>query len=341
MAHPHSELRQSKVEHKRVGSLTKGYATGGMVHDDAPADRKLVRKLVKPSALKVEGAMARARADRPNRASGGRIKKAGTTVNVIVAPKGDDGPPPMGLAGGPPPLPRPMPAPPPPAPPMMVGPPPGAGAGPMPMPGPGGQPPGMLPPRKHGGRTYATGGAVKRASGGAVDEKKDQENIAFPAPWRDKNYGRAKGGAVKRASGGVADTGNRGVADLVSDKDAAQQARENAAHRTSRAVEGRKLERANEPMLPPRAKGGRANRATGGAVKSGPAYEEGRRNGTQVSHDPGKNDQVGLNRGKPITYAKGGAVEAPKGNAGMAPKLPGGGRGGLARLAKARRAAAD
>ncbi len=86
-----------------------------------------------------------------------------------------------------------------------------------------------------------------------------------------------------------------------------------------------------------RSMGGRAY-AKGGAVKSGPAYEEGKRNGTQVSHTPGKNDLQELNRGKPITYATGGATEAPKGKAGMGPKLGGGGRGGLARLQKATRA---
>lgn len=88
---------------------------------------------------------------------------------------------------------------------------------------------------------------------------------------------------------------------------------------------------------PIRSAGGRAY-ASGGAVKPGPAYEEGKREGTQVSHAPGKNDLAEMNRGRVITYKTGGAVEAPRGRKGMAPKLPGGGRGGLARLAKAARA---
>lgn len=90
-------------------------------------------------------------------------------------------------------------------------------------------------------------------------------------------------------------------------------------------------------MPPPgmRSTGGRAY-AKGGRVKSGPAWEEGKREGTKVSHSPGKNDLKDIGRGKPITYASGGPVEAPKN--GMGPKLGGGGRGGLARLQKAARA---
>lgn len=91
--------------------------------------------------------------------------------------------------------------------------------------------------------------------------------------------------------------------------------------------------------MPPRAHGGRAY-ASGGAVKTakpGPAWNEGRREGTQVSHDPGKNDLKDMNRGKPITYATGGAIEAPKGKKGMGPKFSGGAGGGEARIEKAER----
>ncbi len=93
------------------------------------------------------------------------------------------------------------------------------------------------------------------------------------------------------------------------------------------------------PGMPPRKAGGRAY-AKGGRVADGPAYQEGRRNGTQVTHSPGKNDQAGLNRGKPITYARGGKVESPNGVA-AATKLPGGSGGGEARLAKEKRASRD
>lgn len=175
MAHPYQGLRQSKVEHSRVGVLTKSYATGGAVVE---------------------------------RARGGRTK--GTNVNVIISPSAS--PPNAGMAppmAGPPPMP--------PRPPMA---PPGAGIGPAPpMMPPGG-------PRSSGGRTYATGGAVL-----------------------------------------------------------------------------------------------------------GPAWKEGRKAGTQVQHAPGKNDGKDLGRGKPITYATGGAVEHPM-KGGMAPKLPGGAGGGLARIKK-------
>ena len=73
--------------------------------------------------------------------------------------------------------------------------------------------------------------------------------------------------------------------------------------------------------MPPgiRRSGGRAY-AAGGKVADGAAWKEGLRNGTQVSHSPGKNDQSGLGRGKPITYAKGGPVEA----FGMGPKMTAG-----------------
>ncbi len=56
--------------------------------------------------------------------------------------------------------------------------------------------------------------------------------------------------------------------------------------------------------MPPRANGGRAY-ARGGGV---PAVKN---SGTKVQHDPGKNDLKELGRGKPITYAEGGAVNMP------------------------------
>jgi hypothetical protein len=86
---------------------------------------------------------------------------------------------------------------------------------------------------------------------------------------------------------------------------------------------------AGPPGAPPiRHDGGRAY-ASGGAVKSGPAWEEGKRNGTQVSHSGNKMDGKDVGRSKPVTYAGGGAV----------PRLSGGARGGLARLEKERAAA--
>lgn len=86
-------------------------------------------------------------------------------------------------------------------------------------------------------------------------------------------------------------------------------------------------------MPPPiRMDGGRVGYKKGGAVKSGAAWEEGLRNGTQVSHSDGKNDGKDIRTTKPITYKKGGKVEA----FGMGPKMKGGAEGGLGRLEKAR-----
>jgi hypothetical protein len=93
------------------------------------------------------------------------------------------------------------------------------------------------------------------------------------------------------------------------------------------------------PGMPPRRAGGRAY-AKGGAVKSGPAWDEGRRNGTQVQHTDGKGDGKDIGRGRVVTYKTGGKVESPKGVA-SATKLPGGSGGGKARLVKEERAERD
>ena len=80
--------------------------------------------------------------------------------------------------------------------------------------------------------------------------------------------------------------------------------------------------------------------AKGGAVKSGPAWEEGLKNGTQVQHDDGKSDGKNIGRGRVVTFWAGGKVEAPKGVA-PATKLPGGAGGARGRLAKEHRAERD
>ena len=82
----------------------------------------------------------------------------------------------------------------------------------------------------------------------------------------------------------------------------------------------------------PRRTGGRAY-ASGGAVKDGPTWKEGVRNGTQPMNTPGKNDGKDLHRGKPVTYKTGGAVESSN-KVEPATKLPGGSGGARARLAK-------
>lgn len=113
---------------------TLGKASGGRAEgfeSEAANERQVAAKAGKP------------RLDRKPFKNGGAVKKAGTTVNVIVAPQGGgDAPPPM-MPPGPPPMPPPMP------PPHMG---PGGPGGPT-MPPPGaGAPPGMPMGRKHGGR---------------------------------------------------------------------------------------------------------------------------------------------------------------------------------------------
>lgn len=196
--HPHHEHRAHKVEHRRVGHITRGYASGGAVHrhDDAAEDKKLIKKVLKErDAQAVSGRPAKERADRPHRAKGGRVgKHKGTNVNVIVAGGAHPGmaPPPAMAAGAP----ASMPPPRPPMPPMA--PPPGG----PPMAGPGMPPPGM-PPRHAGGRTYARGGGIK--SGPTWEEgKKNGTPVQHTNNKGDgKNIGRGRvvtfrtGGAVE------------------------------------------------------------------------------------------------------------------------------------------------
>lgn len=92
------------------------------------------------------------------------------------------------------------------------------------------------------------------------------------------------------------------------------------------------------PAAPPPAIAGLSGmspmRARGGSVKSGPAWNEGRKAGTKVQHSPAKSvDLKNMNRGKPITYRTGGRVEAPQGVE-SASDLPGGAGGGAGRRAK-------
>lgn len=122
------------------------------------------------------------------------------------------------------------------------------------------------------------------------------------------------------------------------------------------------------PGMPPRKRGGRLTsdghtakpmRAKGGGVKSGPAWEEGKRLGTHIEHTPAKEvDIENMNRPRAITYAKGGSVEHRevkfKASGGMvsfrarggpvesnykvapATKLSGGAGGGIGRREKAK-----
>ena len=153
-------------------------------------------------------------------AKGGRTKHKGTHVNVIVAPQGGSPPPgagaglPMGAnpAGAmmPPPKP-PMAGPGPMAPPpgAGMGMPPGAGAGPMMAGAPGGLPPGMMPPRKRGGKVahadekedaaqikkMVKPDALKRADGGPADKTSEdwtQEVMKRPADKTSEDWTQAQ-----------------------------------------------------------------------------------------------------------------------------------------------------
>lgn len=149
--HAHHHLGKSGRKKHAAGGRADGsdlkvegqhpYKRGGHVkHEDEAEDRALIHEEIKKAEHKHKFA--------DGGAVGGKKKSGRTTVNVIVAPQGQQG-------GGATPVPVPVPAGPPPVVPRppMAGPPPGlAGAGmPMPPPGAGGPPP-MIPPRKKGGR---------------------------------------------------------------------------------------------------------------------------------------------------------------------------------------------
>lgn len=174
MAHPMNKFRQANVERARVKGLTKGYASGGKAHSDEAQDRKLFKRMFREMEAEPHGEYAR-----PRRASGGKVKKGATVVNVIVGGQQKPEEPPMPMMAPPPP-------PPPPGPPpgAMMGPPPGG-----PPPGAMGPPPGM-PMRASGGKV----GAPQSARQMDEDARKTREilerrGIVTPA--------RATGGGVK------------------------------------------------------------------------------------------------------------------------------------------------
>lgn len=205
----------------------------------------------------------------------------------------------------------------------------------------------------HIARGYATGGAVvatpSRKRGGGVNAMRDAQAVeGGSAKERQDRSCRARGGRAPKAKG-------TNVNVIVAPSGAPHAAVPAPAGVAAPGPMPMPPPRPPMPLpmaggapgLPPggpppgmpiRSHGGRAY-AKGGAVKSGPAWEEGKRLGTQVQNNPsGKNDQKDVGRGKPVTYKTGGAVfSSPKGQ--MGPKFDGGAGGGTARLEKEKRAA--
>ena len=303
MAHPFAEHRQTRKEHSRVGHITKGYAKGGAVHEDAKEDRKLIKKMMKHE-LHADGGKSKHRADRPHRAKGGKVKgkhNAKTIVNVISGghPAGGAVPPmpapPMGVGPA---------AMPPPAmaakPPMPIGPPPGAGGmppgGPMPMRAKGGK----VRRREDGGRTRLAGDVVdfpismKESDAARTSAMRNPPPSRGTAPPPLKGPGAAAcGGRIERAKGG----GVKAIGQHVGTK---------VQHDKGKNDGGSDQNRGRVVTF-----------NTGGGVRSFRAYG-------------------GKCEGQTPTRAKGGRV----GRDAVAPatKLPGGSGGGEARLVKAHRA---
>jgi len=182
MAHPYAGHRQTSVEHGRVKSMVKEYATGGAVSSNAklpePVRKQLAAKSngvggIDPGKPKMRSDKAprgtrragavtdaeKAGVAKTMRATGGRVKSGkGTNVNIVISPSA---PPAAGQ-----PVPVPVPVPPRP----MPMPPPGAeGVPPGAMAGPAGLPPGMpMPGRKKGGRVVQAPGNVGTGRGGKL-----------------------------------------------------------------------------------------------------------------------------------------------------------------------------
>lgn len=237
MSHPFNQHRAHKVEHSRVGMITRD--CGGEVSTAKPmgptgrerigADGKVSGYKKGGAVMRAAGGQVKARADRPNRAWGGRLgkkksggkkAKGGNHVNVIIAPHPKAALPMMPPGGAPPMPPQMPPKPPmmpPPAGPGPTGAPPGVSAGPLPP--PGALPPPGMPPRYAGGRAYKKGGAVfsgeqmktsmtAKGSKGSMKADADSAGIGQgrtpvqPSPNKQdgKNIGRKP--VITKATGG-------------------------------------------------------------------------------------------------------------------------------------------
>lgn len=189
--------------------------------------------------------------------------------------------------------------------------------------------------------------ALKRASGGRVDSERDAVAVTdTPSRQRLDKPMRARGGRAKHKGTNVNITIGAGGA-TPSPAPALPMAGApgllpaGLPPRPPMPPPGAVPPGAMPPgAMPPgplpgvRSHGGRAY-AKGGAV-SGPAWTSSMKNRAPFVGQSGqtnKNDVHNVGRSKPITYKTGGAVEHPVKGA-MAPHLPGGAGGGLARLRK-------
>lgn len=91
---------------------------------------------------------------------------------------------------------------------------------------------------------------------------------------------------------------------------------------------------AGPPMPPPgmHKNGGRAGFKRGGAVKDGPAWKEGLRNGTKPMNSTGRNDLADVNRPPAITKKTGGAVKSEGMKSPTIKHAAGGGQGRLEKM---------
>lgn len=195
MTHPH---RAAVVEHKNERMSRFHHATGGHVAEGEGETKSLIRRAVREhenhehggehTALKLErGGPAKHRLDRhrnkkherESHASGGKVGRKGTQVNVIIAGHGGQSAPPPSPVAAPvhPPVPPPV-----------------AGMA------PGAPQPGAVPPAALAALTgHKRGGRVKRDFGGGVESGLTGHPVMAKHGGRTN---RAKGGGVMTAGAG-------------------------------------------------------------------------------------------------------------------------------------------
>lgn len=196
MAHPFQNVRQNKVERSRAVAMTSGLPNAP---DKAVVKRTRANSPARAAATaKIEGKTTMPRLDRYARGGKVKGKKAGTNVNVIIAPQG-------GGAAGPgaalkPPMAAGLPPPP------IGGPPPGMGAGPPGLPPMPPGPPGMPGMHRSGGRAYASGGKVK--NGPAYDEGRRNGTQVQHSDGKNDGKDLGRGKPITYAKGGGVQAGN-------------------------------------------------------------------------------------------------------------------------------------